>query len=135
MEQNNNKTRSKYNIEEYAQKARKALDKLREEKQPGEKTGTGGKTEVLSAVKPEIERLIKEGYTAQQIADALQNDVFRILPKTITQMMNPKARKPRKPKTQQKTDTPPAPAPHTDTKQARQPAPGTFTVTPDSDDL
>lgn len=135
MEQNKNKTRNKFNIEEYAQKARQALTKLQEQKQPGEKTGTGGKTEVLSAVKPEIERLMKEGYTAQQIADALQDDVFRILPKTITQMMNPKARKPRKPKAQQKTDTPPAPAPHTGAKPAGLPTPGTFEVTPDSPDL
>ena len=77
-----------FDIEEYKGKVKAALSKLESTQQPGEKSGKGNKTDVLQATKKEISDLVKKGYTAKQIANALSNDIFGILPKTITQMMS-----------------------------------------------
>jgi hypothetical protein len=75
-----------YNIEEFAQKARAALKKLEQEKKPGQAV-SGGKKEVIRAVKGEIQALLDKNYTPQQIAEAFKQDVFGILPKTITELI------------------------------------------------
>lgn len=72
-----------FNVAEYAEKARKALKRLKSEQKAGQVI-TGGKTDVLAAIKDELKDLADSGYTVQQIADALKDDVFSILPKSIT---------------------------------------------------
>ena len=74
----------RYEMAEYVMKTRAALKRLRETQRPGEQGGAGTKTDVLRAVREELSELLNEGYTVQQIAEALRNDVFGILPKTIT---------------------------------------------------
>ncbi len=74
----------RYEIVEYVMKTRAALARLREAQRPGEQGGAGTKTDVLRAVREELNGLLNDGYTVQQIAEALRNDVFGILPKTIT---------------------------------------------------
>jgi hypothetical protein len=97
-----------FDIEEYANKARTALEKLKQTQQPGEKSGKGGKADVLQAVKSEIKSLMSEGYTAKQIAEAFKDDVFGILPKTITEIAGEKTKKKAAPSTRK---THPRPAP------------------------
>lgn len=77
----------RYSITEYTAKAHTALDKLRKEQQPGMKE-LGNKTDILNAMKSEIQKLMDDGYTAKQIADAFTTDVFVILPKSITQIIS-----------------------------------------------
>lgn len=95
-----------FEISEYSEKIRDSLKKLEASQQPGEQSGKGNKTVVLEATKAEIQELVKKGYTTKQIADALSNDVFGILPKTITQLIGAKAAN-KKPKTRH-TLAPPA---------------------------
>jgi len=94
----------KFDVKEYSEKVKQTLEKLKKTQQPGQIAGKGSKSEVLETAKADILALTKEGYTAKQIAEALSNDVFGILPKTITQMIRPQvaAKKSKK-------QTPPAP--------------------------
>jgi len=87
-----------FDIAEYSEKVRSSLKKLEQTQQPGQQSGKGSKTAVLEAAKDEIQELLKKGYTTKQIADALSNDVFGIIPKTITQLTSSK-------KTKEKTKT------------------------------
>lgn len=75
-----------FDIAEYKAKVISALKRLEKDQQPGEQNGTGSKTEVLEQAKSEIVEMMKKGYTAKQIADAMKDDVFAILPKTITEL-------------------------------------------------
>lgn len=76
-----------YDLKEYAEKARLALLLLAEKQQPS-KVEKGSKSDVISSVKAEIKNMLDKGYTAQQIADAFKdNDVFAILPKSITELV------------------------------------------------
>ena len=70
-------------------RARKALNALRDRQKPGERTGKGSKTDVIRALKSEIQALLREGYTTQQVSEALRQDVFSILPKSITEIVGP----------------------------------------------
>lgn len=93
MEQSMNNLQTKqrlFEIGEYSEKVRDSLNKLEKTQQPGEQTGKVTKTVVLESTKEQIQELIKKGYTVKQIADALSNDVFGILPKTITQLIGTK---------------------------------------------
>lgn len=80
-------TATKYDVNEYKQKIEQALAKLKEQK-PGEAAGKAGKNEILGMFKKEIIALAREGYTSQQIANAIKSDVFGILPKTITELIS-----------------------------------------------
>lgn len=82
-----------FDIKEYSEKVKATLSNLEKTQQPGQQSGKGGKTDVLNAAKKEIMELLKKGYTAKQIADALSNDIFGILPKTITQLVGTKQAK------------------------------------------
>jgi hypothetical protein len=95
MEMNEPKTTQRlYDIAEYSEKVRSALEKLKKTQKPGEQSGRGTKTTVLQTARTEIEELVKEGYTVKQIADALtKDDIFGILPKTITQLIGGKKQK------------------------------------------
>jgi len=79
-----------FNVAEFSEKARKALNKLESEQQAGQLI-SGGKQDIVRAVKTDIKALLEKGYTTQQVADAFKNDVFGILPKTITQIINENA--------------------------------------------
>ncbi len=108
-----------FEVKEYSKKVRESLKKLEETQQPGEQSGKGNKTVVLEATKVQIQELIKKGYTTKQIADALSNDVFGILPKTITQLIGTKTAS-RKPKNKHATDTSQAPVKQ-EIKQRKKP--------------
>ena len=95
-----------FDIKEYSEKVKATLSNLEKTQQPGQQSGKGGKTDVLNAAKKEIQELLKKGYTAKQIADALSNDIFGILPKTITQLVSTKQTK----ATSKGSHTPTAPA-------------------------
>ena len=108
----NANARTKFNIEEYKAKIVNSLETLKATKKPGERTGEGNKTAVLEQSREVIEAMISEGYSSKQIADAISTDVFKILPKTITQIIdggkkqNQKTRKPKnKAETSTATDT------------------------------
>lgn len=131
-----------YEVTTTLESARNAFANLRKTQRPGENSGRAKKTDVLNVLRPEVHALMAEGYTARQIADALKNDVFNILPKTITQMFGKKAASKKKPAvklpaaekpTQRQTAA-------VVTKQARpqqkeQPKAGAFSIKPDSEDL
>jgi hypothetical protein len=92
-----------YDIAEFSAKAKEALKKLETSQQPGQIVGKGGKSDVVKMVGDEIKALLEKGYTAQQIAKAFKDDVFSILPKTITELITggnepkkAKAKSPRK---------------------------------------
>jgi hypothetical protein len=68
------------------------LAKLKAEQKPGQVIGTGSKEDVLKMHEQAIKELHELGYTAKQIASAISNDTFNILPKTITQLINPNKR-------------------------------------------
>ena len=82
-----------YNIQETVTKAKAVLDKMQKEQKPGQVV-EGSKTQVIAAMKGDIEKLMESGYSVQQIADALQNgDIFKILPKSITELVVGKKQK------------------------------------------
>lgn len=88
-----------FDIEEYKTKVLAALERLQAEQKPGDGAGKGGKADVLKAAKKEIKDVLAKGYTAKQVAAAIQQDVFGILPKTITEMI---AEQPAKKRTSRK---------------------------------
>jgi hypothetical protein len=97
-----------FDVDEYSKKAKLALEKLEKTQQPGVQTGKVGKADILKTVKDEITSLLKKGYTAKQIADAFKDDVFGILPKTITEIAGEKPKKKNAPSARK---THPRPAP------------------------
>ena len=140
-----------FDIPATADRARKALNALRDRQKPGERAGKGSKTDVIRTIKSEIQTLLREGYTAQQIAEAFREDVFSILPKTITQVVGPMPKKSKKPPTERKRQAvsptatiPPGnggshrPKNGTDNRHDNEPqnvTPGSFHIHPDSEDL
>lgn len=94
------KKRELFDAEEYAKKMDEMIANLRT-RTPGEPVGKVGKNDILAMRREALQKLIEDGYTVNQIAAAIQDDVFKILPKTITEIVNsnkPKvaAKKPRK---------------------------------------
>lgn len=78
-----------YDIAETAERVRDALRRMQTGTTPGQRNGRGRKMDVLREVKDDIAEVMRLGWSAQQIADAIaDNDVFKILPKSITQLMN-----------------------------------------------
>lgn len=75
-----------YDVKEESERIKAELEKLSKEK-PGV-VSRGGKKDVIFAVKEEIIDLMRRGYTAKQIAEAIKTDTFNILPKTITEIAN-----------------------------------------------
>ena len=72
----------------------KMIENLRKQK-PGQLVGMVGKKDVLAAQRAELQKLVSEGYSVLQIAEAMKNDVFEILPKSITEVIENKEKKPR----------------------------------------
>lgn len=131
-----------FDIAEYAEKAKAALSRLEKTQQPGEIAGKGGKSDVLLAVKDEIKKLLEKGYTSKQIALAFKEDVFGILPKTITEIAVGK-RSNKTDTTKPRKQTHPRPAPPAASSKTPDAAgqnkknvdPGSFDVKPDTEDL
>lgn len=93
----------KFNVQEEYQRINLRLIAFKEAHQPGEHPVTGSKADVINALKDEISALYKSGYTSRQIAEAISDDQFSILPKSITQLMNSKTIKKLEARTRSKT--------------------------------
>ena len=132
-----------FDIAEYAEKAKAALSRLEKTQHPGEIAGKGGKADVLLAVKDEIKKLLEKGYTSKQIALAFKDDVFGILPKTITEIAIGKRSSKTDTVAKPKRKTHPRPAPPAASPKTPDAAgqnkknvdPGSFDVKPDTEDL
>ena len=131
-----------FDIAEYAEKAKAALSRLEKTQQPGEIAGKGGKSDVLLAVKDEIKKMLEKGYTSKQIALAFKEDVFGILPKTITEIaVGKRSNKTDTTRPRKKTHPRPAPpgasskTPDAAGQNKKNVDPGSFDVKPDTEDL
>ena len=83
------KKRELFDAAEYVKRMDLMIAKLRT-KTPGEAVGKVGKNEILTMRREALQQLVKDGYSVNQIAEAMKEDVFSILPKTITDMVKPK---------------------------------------------
>ena len=83
------KKREMFDAAEYVKRMDLMIAKLRT-KTPGEAVGKVGKNEILTMRREALQQLVKDGYSVNQIAEAMKEDVFSILPKTITEMVKPK---------------------------------------------
>jgi len=81
-------TKRMFDIAAESQRIQNALAQMKATQQPGEALGKGNKTQVLQTQITEIQSLVSAGYTVRQIAAAMSNDTFGILPKSITQLLN-----------------------------------------------
>ena len=134
------KVQRAFDVAEFSAKARQSLLKLKQTQQPGQHA-LGSKSDVLNSVKDDIKKLMNEGYTARQIADAFSSDVFGILPKSITEIVEGKKKTPVK--RAAKKELPEAkPVPKSvpskqpvDTKKAVPGNAASIVVTPDSQDV
>lgn len=86
--------RELFDAAEYDAKMTAMIEKLRTQK-PGKLVGMVGKKDVLTPHRAELKKLFDEGYTLLQIAEAMKNDVFSILPKTLTEVIQNKTKKAR----------------------------------------
>lgn len=77
-----------FDIKKESERIAQALANLKTSEKPGEASGMGTKTVILMQQEAAIKELHEAGYTVQQIAKAMSNDVFGILPKSITQLLN-----------------------------------------------
>lgn len=77
-----------FDIQKESGRIAQALAELKANEKPGEASGMGTKTVILMQQEAAIKELHEAGYTVQQIAKAMSNDVFGILPKSITQLLN-----------------------------------------------
>ncbi len=83
------KKRQLFDAAEYVKRMDLMITNLRK-KTPGEAAGEVGKNEILRMRREELQQLVSDGYTVNQIAEAMKDDVFSILPKTITEIVKPK---------------------------------------------
>ena len=83
------KKRELFDAAEYVKRMDLMIAKLRT-KTPGEAVGKVGKNEILTMRREALQQLVKDGYSVNQLAEAMKEDVFSILPKTITEMVKPK---------------------------------------------
>ena len=81
--------REMFDAAEYVKRMDLMIEKLRT-KTPGEAVGNVGKNEILTMRREALKKLLDDGYTVNQIAEAMREDVFSILPKTITEILKPK---------------------------------------------
>jgi len=140
------KKREFFDAAVFDEKMTAMISKLRTQK-PGQLVGMVGKKDVILAQRAELQKLVSEGYTVIQIAEAMKKDVFEILPKSITEVLQNKEKKPRI--TKKSVDASKATNKSTNTKQnteenkqpttvAGAPVAGskaTFEIKPDNKDL
>lgn len=134
------KKRELFDAAEYAQKMDEMIANLRK-RTPGEPVGKVGKNDILAMRREALQKLLADGYTVNQIAEAMKEDVFSILPKTITEIIKPKNEL----KVERKRTVKAARIATTDTKQSKKQAAvsgapeagskATFQVKPDREDL
>ena len=84
----NEKQTRLFDIKTESERIAQAVKNLKANEKPGEASGMGTKTVILMQQEAAIKELHDAGYTVQQIAKAMSNDVFGILPKSITQLLN-----------------------------------------------
>jgi len=89
-----------FDLKQESDRIHNCLNEIRANHHPGEQLKWGSKTLVLLSVKNEMKQLFDEGYTSQQIAQAISQSGFSILPKTITQILNDKPKMKKKSKSQ-----------------------------------
>ena len=89
-------TRELYDLDTFKTKALAAIARLKSQP-PSAKKGKVGKVDVLNEVRTEILELVDAGYTITNIRAAFETDVFKILPKTLTEIIK-EARKEAEPK-------------------------------------
>lgn len=126
-----------YDIKEFSEKAITALKKMEQQQQPGQ-ASKGGKKDVILAVKDELKAMMDKGYTAQQIAEAFKQDVFGILPKTITEIVDGRRNTVKRTKKREDNKIVHTSPNDKATKQkANRPdnKAGSFTVKPDKEDI
>ena len=135
--------REMFDAAEYVKRMDLMISKLRTKK-PGEAVGKVGKSEILAMRRDALQQLVKDGYTVGQIAEAMKDDVFSILPKTITEIVGAKKttmRAAARTKKAEPANNGSATVAATKTEQSKQPAqrvPGpnaTFAIKPDTKDL
>lgn len=95
-----------FDIKHESERIHDCLSELKGNSPPGQQFMKGSKTQVLIQLKNELKSLFDEGYTTQQIAQAISKSGFSILPKTITQILNgkPKVAKTKSKTTSKKND-------------------------------
>ena len=105
---NKNSDRRLFDIKQECERIQSCLTEFRDKNLPGQQFKWVSKTIVLLKIKDEIQLLFDDGYTVQQIAKAISNGGFSILPKTITQILNdkPKTQMMDKVKTKKKSKPP-----------------------------
>ena len=91
MTSDNPKKRTVFAVDEYTEKLKTRLEQLNQTKRPGEVSGLVSRSEILLLLESQIKDLSKQGYTARQIADALSDDVFCILPKMVAACVRKKS--------------------------------------------
>lgn len=86
------------------ERIKEALEKLQRESEP-EAVELANRTDIIrdEEVKQDILKLVDAGYTPVQIAKAISNDVFQILPRSITSLINAEKDKKKKKRTAKKT--------------------------------
>lgn len=123
--------KNKFRAEKVVPELKGYLAELEKTKNPGEAAGEVSKMELLESLKDDIMKLKTNGYTIKQIADAInKGDSFKILPKSITQMLNKYEAKKNAPR-KRKVKEPEQPQNKPESKSKA----GTFDVKPDSDEL
>ncbi len=93
-EEKNNTSRTLFEASVYIGKMDLMIENLRKKK-PGELAGEVGKNDILKMRREALQQLVDDGYTIRQITEAIKKDVFSILPKTITEILNNTNKKPR----------------------------------------
>lgn len=78
--------RELYDVDEYKAKMDVAIQKIWS-RPPGAATGKVGKNVILGMYKEDFKKMLASKYTAIDIAVGIKDNVFGILPKTITQLM------------------------------------------------
>jgi hypothetical protein len=89
---------------ESKERIKEALEKLQSESEP-EAVELANRTDIIrdEEVKQDILKLVDAGYTPVQIAKAISNDVFQILPRSITSLINAEKDKKKKKRIAKKT--------------------------------
>lgn len=93
--------RELFEVEDAKLMIKKAITNLRKTV-PGTVSGKVGKNQAMELFKEDFKKLLKEGYTTKQIAQAMKEDAFSILPKTITSILKEKPAEKRVKKTETK---------------------------------
>ncbi len=87
------KMQTSQNNDAIVSKFQLTLEKLKSGQVDRRKT----KSQTLSLIKPELVSLIKQGFTRAQIIEAFSNDGFKIIPRTLIEVLGTDMKQKRKP--------------------------------------